>query len=356
MTCDQVRPLLEAFTAHELGWGTAWRVRRHLAACPLCAAELAATRLLDNRVRAWRDVPAPAGLQSRIAAALPVAAPATAPRRPVVVRRAAVGLAGVTAASAAFFWLLPGQPGQPAIAYADVEQAMQQVRMASWGETMTFYDRAGHPVKRSASHSTKWVRRSPPALASLGQFQDLSDARGELLRVSPGRYGSFKLHMRQGGSIATMVDATLREITQPQIGGGLLGAVDTNEVKFSPTQQRHTMLDGHDCILFTRDQEIIAARRHGPDAHYFFHIKAWADPITRRVVRIEQHSSEGAGKSGPDFMVLTRSNFRYNQSPPPGVFDWSPPPGAKMYSEKEALDAMLYHLRHVAAPAPPASP
>jgi len=353
MTCDQVQPLLEAFTDRTLGRGTAWRVRRHLAACPACASELAGTRLLNSRVRLWRDVSAPAGLQSRIAAALPSSPPVAVPRRPLVVRRAALGLAGAAAASAAFFWLVPGQPGQPTIAYADVEQAMQQVRTATWEETMMFYDRAGHPVKRSASHFTKWVRRSPPALASLGQFQDLSDARGELLRISPNHYATFQSHVRRGGSIATMVEATIREITQPQIGGGLLGAVGTNQIKFSPTQQKHTMLDGQDCILFTRDQEIVAAPRHGPDAHYFFHIKAWADPITRRVVRIEQHSHEGQDKAGPDFMVLTRSNFSYNQSPPPGVFDWSPPPGAKMYNEMEAFDAMLFHTRHPAAPASP---
>ena len=62
MTCDQVRPLLETFTARELGWGTAWRVRRHLAACPACASELAATRRLDKRIRLWRHVPAPPGV------------------------------------------------------------------------------------------------------------------------------------------------------------------------------------------------------------------------------------------------------------------------------------------------------
>ena len=172
------------------------------------------------------------------------------------------------------------------------------------------------------------------------------------MRISPNHYATFKLRDRRGG-IGAMVETTVREITRPQIGGGLLGAVGTNQIKFSPTQQKHTMLNGQDCILFTRDQQIIATSRHGPDVHYFFHIKAWADPITRRVVRIEQHSSESASKRGPDFMILTRSNFRYNQPPPSGVFDWSPPLGAKMYNEREALDAMIFHLRHAAAPASP---
>ena len=82
MTCDQTQPLLEAFADGELGWGTAWRVRRHLAGCEACAAELAEIRRLDARVRAWRDMPAPAHLQSQIAAALPPAPRCPCPAAP----------------------------------------------------------------------------------------------------------------------------------------------------------------------------------------------------------------------------------------------------------------------------------
>ena len=371
MTCDQTQPFLDAFAARELGWGTAWRVRRHLAACPACAAELAETRCLDSHARAWRDVPAPAGLQSRIAAVLPSAPPVSAPCRPVAVRRAAVGLAGVAAASAAFFWLTPGQPGRPTIAFADVEQAMEQVQTASWDETMMFYNRAGHPVKSTASHWTKWLRRNPPALASNGgfedlRFQELRDVRGHFERIAPGRYIVSKPRDRRDGSISTVVEAYIREITQPQItqtpiGNGLLGA-GADRVEFSPTRQRHVILDGQDLILFTRDQDSIAVSRDKSERHYYYHIKVWADPITRRVVRIEQHSPDGWAKTGPDNMVLTRSNFRYNQTPPLGVFDWSPPPGAKIYGEMDGFRAMMHEIthavlsrkRHAAAPDIPA--
>ncbi len=371
MTCDQIQPLLDAFTAHELGWGTAWRVRRHLAACPACTAELAEIHRLDSRVRAWRDVPAPAHLQSRIAAALPSAPPVSAPRRrPVTARRVAVGLVGMAAAGAAFFWLTPGQPGRPTMAFADVEQAMEQVQTVSWDETMMFY-RAGHPVERSASRWTKWLRRNPPALASNGgfqdvRFQDVEDARGDLTRIAPGRYVVFKLRDRRDGSIATKVEAHIREITQPQnaqppIGHGLLGA-GADRVEFSPTRQRHVTLDGQDRILFTRDQDMISVSRDKSENHSYFHIKVWADPITHRVVRIEAHSPDGGGKTGPDEMVLTRNNFHYNQTPPPGVFDWSPPLGAKIYGEMDGFSAMMHEIthamlsqrRHAAAPDTPA--
>jgi len=355
MNCTQTQPLLDAYADHALNAWQTFRVRRHLAGCAACAAQLADIQRVNASVHAWHKVCAPAALEGRIAAALPrTASVPMPPRNRRVARRVAVGLAGVTAAIGAGFWLLPGHPSQPTLAYADVERAMQQVQTVSWNETMIFNDRSGHPIPSTGSRTANWLRCNPPALASNGQFQDLQDKRGELLRIAPGVYGLFEPrplgHGVESGSIAASVQATLREFTQPLTDNHFLPNSSRSHVVSSPARQQDTVLEGQKCVRFTRNEEIVATPRHGPERHYLFRVSVWADPVTRRVIRIENRNIEGG--AWPNWQVTTRSNFHYNQTPPPGVFDWSPPPGSKIYHEKAALDAlfkvgMANHLRAV---------
>ncbi len=358
MNCTHTQILLDAYADHALNAWQTVRVRRHLAGCAVCAAQLANIQHLQASVRAWRSVSAPAALEGRIAVALPRTASApTPPHNRRVARRAAVGLAGVAAAIGVGFWFLPGHPAQPTVAFADVERAMQQVQTVSWSETIVFHDRADHPVEADSSRATYWLRRNPPALASRWQEQDfqpsldLRDARGDVMQLAPGRYARLDpKEYGQGGSIARVVEDAVHEITQPQIGSGFAGyaGTDQDESKFSPTQQRRVILDGQERILFVRDQETIIRRRNESPIHYLSHIKLWADPSTLRVVRIEDRP----GKSE----VITRSDFCYDQPVPSGVFDWSPPPGATVYTGAQAVGMLFYFSRQPISHNPPALP
>ena len=357
MTCDQIQPLLEMFADRTLGWGTAWRVRRHLAACPACAAELAETRRLDSRVRAWRDVAAPAGLQSRIAAALPSAPPVSAPRRPVMAHRAAVGFAGVAAAAAAFFWLLPGQPGRPTVAFADVEQAMQRVEKLSWVTTSYYTDLHGNKLstdpggnKVSALNSARtWVRRTPAAIATLDPrtgWRELLDKRGGLFQPTEGQYQEYTLGPNTEKDIADKVEDSIRQMTQPPTDSMVSKSSGTMIVAYRgkplhpvsspvhitsiPVQERLVELNGRAQTLFTRDEEITFATYY-PKPFNVIHVRQsmWADPVTHRITQVEiQNSGGGLGPNRQSSVLY--SHFRYNQLAPPGVFDWSPPPGAKV--------------------------
>ena len=356
MTCDQVRPLLEAFAAHELGWGTAWRVRRHLAACPACASELAETRRLDAHVRAWRDVTAPVGLQSRIAATLPVTAPTATPRRPVVVRRTAVGLAGMAAAGVAFFWLVPGQPGRPTIAFADVEQAMQHVGTLSWVTTSYYTDMRGNKLstdpaghKISALNSVRtWVRRNPAATATLDQrtgWLDLADKRGEIFKTAEGTYQESPTPLGGEKSLAERVERDIQKMTQAptdrvvsKFQGSTITAYTGKpmhpvsspfHMTTMPVQRQQVTLDGRVQILFTRDAEMTIATYPVPFNVVHIQQSMWADPMTHHITQVQiQNSGGGLGPDRQSFVLY--SHFHYNEAPPPGVFDWSPPPGAKV--------------------------
>lgn len=349
MTCDQTQPLLEAFADGQLGWETAWRVRRHLAACSACASELAETRRLDSRVRAWRDMPAPAGLQSRIAAALPSTPPTSVSRRPVMARRVAVGLTGVAATSAAFFWLLPGQPGRPTIAFADVEQAMQHVETLSWVQSSYYVDQHGNRTEGSNLPVYTWMRRKSAAIATLEQpkgWRELVDKRGEFTRTTEGYYQEHTLGANTEKDIADRVESQIRQMTQPPTNGVVSKSSGTVIVAYSgkslhpisspvrvtsmPVQEHQVVLNGRTQMLFTRDEDMTFATYY-PAPFNVIHIRQsmWADPVTHRITQVEiQNSGGGLGPNRRSFVLY--SHFRYNQPPPPDVFDWSPPPGAKV--------------------------
>lgn len=318
MTCDQMQPLLEAFADGELGWGTGWRVRRHLAACPACASELAELRQLSARVRAWRDVPAPAGLQGRLAVALPSAPPVSLPRHPALARRAAVGLAGLAAAAVAFS-LLPGQPSRPTIALADVEQAMQQVKTVSYKFNFISYDASGKVSGDAPAQD--WLRRTPPAIARHYQkFSewDLDDERGQL-SYNPQK-NTYLKHPAMP-DFKQQVGRQIRRLTEPPSNTDApLGNV---HLTMTPWRRSKAIWNGQNCWKF--DQTV---SRPSVDS---WGMSIWVDPKTLHIVRIEAPHYSLTGRL---LYLAVFSDFQYNQTPPPNVFDWSPPSSARPYNLK----------------------
>lgn len=320
MTCDQIQPLLEAFADHDLSPLTQWRVRRHLTQCPACTAELAESVALTARVRDWQNVPAPSGLEAGIAARLPAATPA--PARPTM-RRAAVGLSGLAAALAAAFWLIPGQPGRPTVAFAEVEKAMQNVQSASYDIDTRACDAQGRVFQGGVTHSLHvWVRRSPAADSLLDKSRSerfLVDRRGGIYHsLKKDLYLKYPTHQ----SIASEVDRKLRQLTEPintkqDPSAGSFG-------RWTPWQQQKATLNRMPCLKFTRD--LIRTIEKKPDITHF---NIWVDAETLLVLRVEIYG-DMAGRTQGYRERSVVSNFRYNEAAPSGVFDWSPPPGAKV--------------------------
>ena len=339
MTCEQTQPLLEAFADNDLGWGTAHRVRRHLAGCAGCASELAEVRRLDARVRVWREVPAPAGLGDRVADALESAPPASVSRRPLVVRRTAVGLAGLAAALVAFFWIIPGQPGRPTIAFADVEQAMQQVQTVSWTTEVQADNAQDHKPDGVKITYTNWLRRNPAAVAMTDFVYPISFSnipiRNPIKTLLDGR-GSFALY-KDGCDVRPVLKVSAQQRVETQIKGLtqlqqaspssiIRGQAQTTITGF---QQRHVVVDGQGQFRFDRDVRTTWTAGDGHTTYRLIHVIDWADSVTHRITRIEVHVAEDTALPGA-FKLLVMDHFLYNQPPPPGTFDWSPPPGAKV--------------------------
>jgi anti-sigma factor RsiW len=100
MTCEAIRPLLEAHSDGELDLVRQLEVETHLAGCPACAA--AAAALAARRAALRESLPrfaAPAGLRGQVLAQWRPAAPAPAPAK--VIRFPVWNLAAMAAALAA---------------------------------------------------------------------------------------------------------------------------------------------------------------------------------------------------------------------------------------------------------------
>jgi anti-sigma factor RsiW len=115
MAADRYAPLLSAALDGELGWFRRWRMARHLAGCPSCAAKLEELQAMQGAIRAGLTRHrAPPGLAQRIGNMLPREAPMQAP--PVRMRWRLAPLAGTGFASAlagaALTLLVLGGPAQ----------------------------------------------------------------------------------------------------------------------------------------------------------------------------------------------------------------------------------------------------
>ena len=310
MNCTQAEPQLNALADRALPLWQAARVQRHLAACPACAAQFTDIQSLDTAVRAWNDAPLPAALGTRIAAALPPSAALPNPQRMFPVRPAAGGLTAAAAALAAVFWFLPGQPGQPTIAFADVEKVMQQVQMAEWTQELTVYN--ADSKTRIHQLQQVWIRRNPAAIATTTlpdtqhpyKRQTLEDARGSITIQPNGQY----ILKANSHDVSLDIEAAL----------GVFGAVLSPATKTgmgldSATVER-TSLNGHSALRFTQTFHYKTI----PQMKATSQSTIWIDEKTKRCVKLEQQTSH----NGRLWMTAATSHIQYDQIAPPGVFDW----------------------------------
>lgn len=337
MTCETVQTQLCALTDGELSSFSARRVCRHLDACPSCAAASAAVQTLTTRARALPERPAPSPtLEARIAAALPP----VLPRKPTPKPRWQPALAAaLTAAALAAALLLPGSPTRPLPAFADVETAMSRVKYVSWTMTTHFY--RGH--ERKNEHPLKaafWVRRSPPAFAiktenwPIGASWRLFDKRGSFTRTP--RLEHYGISYNEPRPIAQRVTQTIRGLTEMPTDANSSLKADrwAMHATATPWRKREETLTGKSVMRFDRLVTTPGHLSQGENAKERIFMLGqrdtqtiWVDAKTLHVVRTERRL---LAQDGFPRAVTVLTNFRYDEPPPAGVFDWSPPKGAKV--------------------------
>lgn len=344
MNCPQAELQLNALADHELPPWQALRVRRHVAACPACAAEYADIQRFDASVQAGRDIPTPFTLGPRIAALLPPSAAFQTSRRTFPIRPAAVGLAGVTAAVAAVFWFLPGQPGEPTIAYADVVKAMANVKIMGLTKEDTNYYANGKIFHHHTEET--WVRVNPPMVATIRFPTVTHPFREQLLETANGT-----TVMDQDGNyyitdnIHKVADDVNYEISHYAQSWDELATPGNNDPFGTKGSAKilvweRTTLHGQPVVKFMRSSsgmDLYPAVHPGllPQQNVVVdsNVAFW---ISSRTHRILQYENDTTAHGKPDFN-LKWYNISYDQMPPPGIFVNFPPPGAKVVDKRRRL-------------------
>jgi len=85
--------------------------------------------------------------------------------------------------------------------------------------------------------------------------------------------------------------------------------------------------------MFTQEADHGVRTGGGGTAHELTRTTIWVDAQTLHVIRIELvgDPTQNIAPKGKGFAERTVfDNFHYDETPPSGVFDWSPPAGANV--------------------------
>ncbi len=328
MTCKQCETQLNALADGALPSLRAGPVRCHLAQCRDCAKAYAEIVQLGNEARSWRAAVPPAALAVRIALALP---PQTARMenttmiserplaRPKQTAPRLVFAAALCLAALALFALWPGSPGRPALAYADVVRAMQQVQtLHCYGRIETTAS-GKRGVRTSAQSTEYWAVLGPR----------VEDARAAVRMSTPLTWPGRN---QAGWEISPMRGAALRVDLMRLLWPPSGGAEDVMGVKvggpaFTPWQQDTVQQDGKARLRFqhraqSASSEIVQTVLIDPQTRLVVSI------TDRRRVQFPKSTRSGAALLPSSIVTIYHLNrFEYNHAPPAEVF--APPAPAK---------------------------
>ena len=215
---------------------------------------------------------------------------------------------------------------------------MQQVQMVSYDMNTQIYDTQGRVASGmvvpgvSALSSHNWLRRTPAASAEYDEIMrewKLEDARGS---VSYSQKLNKYLEQPSDGDIEQTVNKRMRLLTEPPVDEEP-DPQHYKDYRVLPWHREETTLDGLNCLAFTTEIHHTVMTSAGDVADGVTRQTIWVDEQTLHVIRIEfvgdlpQHMAP-EGKAYQERAVF--NNFHYNETPPPSVFDWSPPTGAKV--------------------------
>jgi outer membrane lipoprotein-sorting protein len=298
-------------------------------------------------------------------AAEPIATAAkpTKGRVPAVRRWAFGGIAAAVGIGGIAFFALPGTPGQPTVAFAQVEAAMAQVRTAAWTETITFtVDRT--PPQTYTKQYEWWASLQPGRIAQrwIGgternerPWRFVSDGT-TTLGYAESRWGNGRETARYFRSEVQPEALEINGSTpQERIRGLLLFPMEAEQQKASESQnesayarftrqrsawrsrreklagQTALRFDSHLTTIIVPKTEDTTETRHEADW------SIWVDPKTYRILRREIVHLSSPSKSSLRTWRSVSENFRYNETPPATAFTIPPPPVGKPYQFSDGL-------------------
>lgn len=224
---------------------------------------------------------------------------------------------------------------------------MQNIKTARWIETRTYLNSDGSVGEQYASEL--WVRTDPPAEArrslprsfrpfpgeSIDDTRSVFDSRGQMIYdATTGRYSLDPTPFHP----APKSKAALNQILQRMVQADLIlprefaEATAPQSHSYGPfltrtSASQRVTLDGHTVIRLMSDS---TWRSHDGQTSS---TTVFADPVTRRIVRMESRVPVPRHPT----MLTVCDQYRYNEEPPAGTFDLTPPPGVTVEITRPGL-------------------
>jgi hypothetical protein len=334
MRCENIPPLLILDGEGALGPLATWRLRRHLAACPGCAADHAEFGRLDARLRAADPAAGFLAASNRRENHRP-----ERPAAPSFRRRAL--LAGVTAAALAAFGVATVfAPGQ--VAFAQVQQAMAAVRTAEWTETETWFLKGieDGPARVVAKTRVR-ARMDPPVLLYETKGRQEGNGReDQFTNISLKTPDDFRTYRSQTREIILMPYSG-PNVTREGMAAGLRGEI-LGKLTFTPPdassaaanklnwETQKVLLNGKPAVQFT----FRPAPQEGRSERSVFTL--WADPETKRVLRTV-HEQRDVMTGALTHLKVTE-DIRCDVPVADSAFTLNAPSGTPIYHENYMWD------------------
>jgi outer membrane lipoprotein-sorting protein len=310
-SCSSIQNNLLAYHVGALGPLAKLQVRRHLKTCPTCAARLAAEVALDARLRRADLAPD----------SLPAAMLRRRPLRYALVLVPALALGGV-------FFLRPGTPGGPTIAFADVEKALSDTKYITWMQTQnvvatkeTMKATVQRYQARPGTIYTHWIDTENLKLS-------ISSPNGTTLLDTThqeGYTGKSYYIWNKNQDLSEDIVRTIKELALGPLGP------ETSEpklkyliVKTSPWISKNIIFQEKPVVFFTRT---VTTSWDKAEKGRVQIEKAWIEPKTRHLLRRESETVFTEGIR----LITINENYRYLNEAPAGTFTPTRPTPGEIY-------------------------
>lgn len=318
MNCEEAKQIVTTGTK----LSRRLQAHRHVRQCPDCTEWFAGVRKADGYLETIPPHELPDGLQHWLQGIVKTGIPFRGDRRKVTNRKGtnmkrlifgAVGLVvlAVIVAAANSVW----GPGTSSVAWADVKQALSDMNVVHMkGES--FCLTGENKTRPLAVHKDKWIRREPLAV-----YEEVTPVQSQLPEAASLRYvfaGNteqvyFYFPQKDNKAIVSrgLSSDFMKEVLGP-FGQAVYSGEDPEYKTIG-----NSKINDRDVILLERQ-----------DGQ--FRNELAVDAQTKLTLRVRQFIP---GPDG-DEIEVTNLSFEYNQSPPPGIFDWQPPAGATIVDKR----------------------
>jgi hypothetical protein len=323
----------------EHSWLVVARLRRHLKHCPHCAVELKEiTNMLT--VAKPKEAVASKSLADKTQDALPLS-----PSQGRKLRSLGLVGGGALVAGAALFFAMPGGVVRPSLSFASVEEALSQIKTVHWVETSYSQSSASTKKEGRSTVSEGWAELASERFVTWQRAGSASERGAYLLTKQDQWWYHPKTELGTASYLRFKATAWGRKPVVQQIREQILFSPKESEqanhnansnlrITYSPWQQTETLLEQKRAVKFTRQGTYQTTHKQT----YQTTTLVWVDPATKQLLRREE-STRQAG-SQVDTYRSVAENFRYNEMPPPGIFDLPLPAVGERYLFMDSKQAL----------------